>query len=106
MDGSTIAWHGVQPYTADWSDASRLVAWSLADGQGGGLYIAFNSSYRPTTLELPHWHSRSWQLVSDTGKVCCRQHSSANPSCHAKSALLLTRRGALADHTALLPPHQ
>lgn len=69
MDGSTIAWHGMQPYAADWSDESRLVAWTLADGRGGGIYIAFNSSHRPTTLELPHWHGRSWQLVSDTGKV-------------------------------------
>ena len=80
MDGSTIAWHGVQPYAADWSDESRLVAWTLADGQGGGLYIAFNSSYRPTTLELPHWHGRSWQLVSDTGKVRRRRHSAASTS--------------------------
>lgn len=69
MDGSTIAWHGMQPYAADWSDESRLVAWTLADGAGGGLYLAFNSSHRPTTLELPHWHGQSWQLVSDTGKV-------------------------------------
>ena len=87
MDGSTIAWHGVQPYAADWSDESRLVAWTLADGQGGGLYIAFNSSYRPTTLELPHWHGRSWQLVSDTGKARCRRHSSASAAssdrCHS-----------------------
>ena len=71
MDGSTIAWHGMQPYAADWSDESRLVAWTLSDGAGGGLYLAFNSSHRPTTLELPHWHGRSWQLVSDTGKVLC-----------------------------------
>ena len=71
MDGSTIAWHGMQPYAADWSDESRLVAWTLADGAGGGLYLAFNSSHRPTTLELPHWHGQSWQLVSDTGKVWC-----------------------------------
>lgn len=71
MDGSTIAWHGMQPYAADWSEESRLVAWTLADGAGGGLYLAFNSSHRPTTLELPHWHGQSWQLISDTGKVSC-----------------------------------
>jgi isoamylase len=59
----------MQPGAADWSEESRLVAWTLADGAGGGLYIAFNASHRPTTLELPHWHGRSWQLVSDTGKV-------------------------------------
>ena len=69
MDGGTIAWHGVEPGAADWSEESRLVAWTLADGAGGGLYIAFNASHRPTTLELPHWHGRSWQLVSDTGKA-------------------------------------
>lgn len=80
MDGGTIAWHGMQPGAADWSEESRLVAWTLADGAGGGLYIAFNASHRPTTLELPHWHGRSWQLVSDTGKVSTPPaHASCKP---------------------------
>ena len=30
----TIAWHGMQPGAADWSEESRLVAWTLADGAG------------------------------------------------------------------------
>ena len=98
MDGSTIAWHGMQPYAADWSDESRLVAWTLSDGAGGGLYLAFNSSHRPTTLELPHWHGRSWQLVSDTGKVprCSTCFAVPHPCCHVwacEGALGHTRAG-------------
>ncbi|KAI8476733.1 MAG: isoamylase [Monoraphidium minutum] len=64
-----ITWHGELPNEPDWSEASRLVAYTLADGQGGGLYVAFNTSHRPKVLELPKWHGRSWQPVFDTSKV-------------------------------------
>ncbi|CAK0735857.1 hypothetical protein CVIRNUC_000651 [Coccomyxa viridis] len=107
VDGSTIAWHGVQPYAADWSDESRLVAWTLADGQGGGLYIAFNSSYRPTTLELPHWHGRSWQLVSDTGKVAPFDFLAADEALSAEEIARERREASmwLGDGVYALLPH-
>ena len=38
-----ITWHGEQPGTPDWSDTSRLVAFSLGDFKGGGVYVAFNT---------------------------------------------------------------
>ncbi len=70
MQGGEIQWHGVKPGDPDWSEASRMVAFSLRNHKtGGGLYIAFNTSHLPTTLELPHWHGRVWQIVMDTGKV-------------------------------------
>lgn len=49
-----IQWHGEAPSTPDWSEASRLVAYTLADGQGGGLYIAFNTSHKPRWVGC--WH--------------------------------------------------
>ena len=64
-----LDFHGPAPGAPDFSDASRLVAWSLGDGAGGGLYIAFNASHRPQVVELPQWPGRAWRLVADTGKA-------------------------------------
>ena len=64
-----LDFHGPAPGAPDFSDASRLVAWSLGDGAGGGLYIAFNASHRPQVVALPHWPGRAWRLVADTGKA-------------------------------------
>ena len=41
----------------------------LHNSTGGGLYVAFNTSHRPTAVELPHWHGRTWQPFIDSGKV-------------------------------------
>ena len=42
---------GVQPEQPDWSEASRLVAFTLTDSPGGSpLYVAFNVSHLPVTL--------------------------------------------------------
>lgn len=41
-----VTWHGEQPNTPDWSEASRLVAYTLHDdndASGRDLYIAFNT---------------------------------------------------------------
>ena len=38
-----IQWHGELPNTPDWSETSRLVAFSIGDFKGGGLYVAFNT---------------------------------------------------------------
>ena len=65
---AAIQWHGVQAGSTDWSEASRLVAFTLS-GPSGGLYIAFNSSHLPTTVQLPDWYGRQWQPLVDTGKV-------------------------------------
>ena len=79
MGAGGIAWHGALPGEPDWAEESRLLAYTLGDGAGGGLYIAFNTSHRAQVLQLPRWHGRAWQLLIDTGKVgapsasaCCR----------------------------------
>ncbi|KAK9843453.1 hypothetical protein WJX81_003335 [Elliptochloris bilobata] len=63
-----LDFHGAAPGAPDFGEASRLVAWSLGDGAGGGLYIAFNASHRAQVVELPHWPGRAWRLVADTSK--------------------------------------
>ena len=65
---ASIQWHGVKAGSPDWSEASRLVAFTLS-GLSGGLYIAFNSSHLPITVQLPDWYGRQWQPLVDTGKV-------------------------------------
>jgi len=62
-----IQWHGVHVGQPDFSEGSRLVAWSLGSPDGG-LYIAFNSSHRPLVVDLPDWHGRRWQLLADSAK--------------------------------------
>ena len=48
-----IAWHGKAPGEPDWSEESRLVAYTLSSppGSEGGLYIAFNTSHRAQVLQ-------------------------------------------------------
>ena len=63
---SDIDWHGKTPFHPDWSDQSRLVAYSLKSTPP--LYIAFNSDFHPITISLPpetRWReliftSRDW----------------------------------------------
>lgn len=45
------------------------MAWSTGDGQGGGVYVAFNASHKAQVVELPHWPGLAWRLVADTSKV-------------------------------------
>jgi isoamylase len=66
--GNQVAWHGASPEQPDWSEGSRLVAFSLTDSPGGTpLYVAFNTSHRPVTLTLPSpGAGRRWSMVMDT----------------------------------------
>lgn len=69
-DGSTVAWHGLTPEAPDWSETSRLVAFTLTQpGEAEpAVYIAFNASHLPVTLQLPSpGEGRRWKLVCDTG---------------------------------------
>jgi len=68
LGAGQIHFHGIRAGQPDWSDTSRLVAYSLS-GPTGGLYIAFNSHHLPTTVQLPDWYGMQWRLLMDTGKV-------------------------------------
>ena len=66
--GEQVAWHGLQPDAPDWSEASRLVAFTVRTGPDASpLYVAFNVSHLPVTLTLPlPGAGRRWRLVMDT----------------------------------------
>lgn len=64
-----IQWHGLKPNEPDWSDTSRLVAFSLEDYRGGGLFVAFNTSHEPKVLSLPRRAGRVWQQLVDSSKL-------------------------------------
>ena len=73
-DGQNIKWHGVNPDEPDWSDSSRLLAYTITkkgdhNWQRPGLYVAWNTSHRSITVNLPEWAGSSWRLVADTSKV-------------------------------------
>ena len=68
LDPRDVFWHGKEPFTPDWSEHSRFVAFTLKDNlQGNDLYIAFNSHFKPVSVTLPSLaHEKSWHLVVDT----------------------------------------
>lgn len=76
MDGGAMTWHGQMPYQAEWTEETRLVAFSVSSAGQGGLYCAFNTSHRPQTVTLPHWPGLVWQPVMDSGKVHMTLHRS------------------------------
>lgn len=70
-----IAWHGIEPYKADWTDKSRLVACTLngifakEDGHeaDNDIYMAFNSSLHNYNITLPESPSgKPWKRIIDT----------------------------------------
>jgi len=71
-DGNAIQWHGVNVHEPDWSDTSRLLALTLSTDSSNyarrGLYICWNASHLPQTVQLPQWEGSVWQLVADSSK--------------------------------------
>ncbi len=55
-----IDWHGIAPFSPDWSEKSRFLAYTLKGHHP--LYIAFNAHFEPLNVRLPpppqgkHWH--------------------------------------------------
>jgi len=64
-----VQWHGELPNTPDWTETSRLVAYTLVSPTGNGLFVAFNTSHTPKVLTLPKWPGRVWQPLADTSKL-------------------------------------
>jgi isoamylase len=61
-----VGWHGVRAVEPDWSETSRLVAFSrsVADQE---IYVAMNSHWEPHELQLPQPPpGAAWYLVADT----------------------------------------
>ncbi|KAH9608201.1 hypothetical protein KSS87_006934 [Heliosperma pusillum] len=64
-----LQWHGHVPECPDWSEASRFVAFSMKDLVKEELYIAFNTSHLPITVNLPSRPGYTWEPLVDTGKT-------------------------------------
>jgi hypothetical protein len=64
VNDNDVQWHGEAAFKPDWTDSSRLVAYTLKKTapQAGGLYVAFNSGHTPKVVELPHWPGRAWKV--------------------------------------------
>jgi len=70
LDGEKVQWHGVKPFEPDWSETSRIVAFTLQDGKSSEvLYVAFNSGHKVELLELPELDDGGvWDILVDTSK--------------------------------------
>ena len=69
-DGSpSVAWHGRTPWHPDWSEQSRLIAFSVPhDGGARALYVAANMHWEHADLEIAAPAAgRTWRRVLDTG---------------------------------------
>jgi len=65
-----VQWHGEAPFTPDWTETSRLVAYTLCNTGGEPvLMIAFNTAHVSKVLELPPLNGKVWQQVADTSKL-------------------------------------
>ncbi len=68
LDPRDVFWHGKDPFTPDWSEKSRFVAFTLKDNlQGNDIYIAFNANFKPLNVTLPSLsHDKKWHIIVDT----------------------------------------
>ncbi|CAA6671175.1 unnamed protein product [Spirodela intermedia] len=64
-----LQWHGLLAGKPDWSETSRIVAFSLRDSVKGEIYVAFNASHLPVTVALPERPGQRWEPLVDTGKA-------------------------------------
>jgi isoamylase/glycogen operon protein len=71
LTDNQIDWHGTSPFQADWSEQSRLVAFTLYDEEKGqDLYILFNANWKEAMVELPkpRTANKSWHIKVDTSR--------------------------------------
>lgn len=66
-------WHGLIPDAPDWSDSSKVLAYTVketTDGKGnaGYIYVGINMSDKELVFQLPHRRgAQCWYLFADTG---------------------------------------
>ncbi|KAL2342619.1 hypothetical protein Fmac_003904 [Flemingia macrophylla] len=63
-----LQWHGHFPGRPHWSESSRFVAFTMVDSLKGEIYIAFNTSHLPCTINLPERPGYRWEPLVDTSK--------------------------------------
>jgi len=101
-----VQWHGEFPNTPDWTESSRLVAFTLSDGLGGGIFVAFNTAHTPKVLSLPRWGGRVWRQLVDTSKVAPFDFLVADEELSAADVNAARAASAMwtADHTYPMLP--
>ncbi len=62
------SWHGILPFSHDWSHFSRFVAFTLHQPHGNEhLYIAFNAYFKKMEITLPKIsQKKTWHRIVDT----------------------------------------
>ncbi|MGR3952453.1 MAG: alpha-amylase family glycosyl hydrolase [Chlamydia sp.] len=67
---SDVQWHGKNPFCPDWSESSRLVAYTLSHHKTEeALYIAFYSGNIPQEIEVPlEPFNGSWYIYVNSSK--------------------------------------
>ncbi|GAB4188806.1 MAG: glycogen debranching protein GlgX [Simkaniaceae bacterium] len=68
LTSKDISWHGVLPFSHDWSHFSRFIACTMHDHeQEEHLYIAFNAYYKKMEITLPEISKKkTWHRIVDT----------------------------------------
>ncbi|HXF29340.1 MAG TPA: alpha-amylase family glycosyl hydrolase, partial [Chlamydiales bacterium] len=86
-----VEWHGTTPHHPDWSEANRLVAYTLKDhATHKDVYIAFNASDETIELTFPEaLGGKSWQLTLTTDTTNHKHAIHKKMNLHAHSAIVL-----------------
>lgn len=68
LEDKDITWHGLTPQNPDWGNDNRFIAFTLnSPDQQPDLYIAFNASHVPLTINLPPaGKGKRWHWVVNT----------------------------------------
>lgn len=63
-----ITWHGTHLHTPDWSESSRVLAFSLGGARGGDyLHVMLNAYWEPLAFQLPPLRlGEKWSRIVDT----------------------------------------
>jgi glycogen operon protein len=71
-----ITWHGVKPYSPDWTAESHAIAFMIdgnkeetgKENDDNTIYVAINTYWAPLSFQLPKPEGKSWARVIDTSR--------------------------------------
>lgn len=66
-----VVWHGVLPNRPEWTNTSRLLAFSLQDiAHHYAIYVAFNAFFKEVSIQMPAVEKGGgWKVIVDTSKT-------------------------------------
>lgn len=94
-----ITWHGTQLHSPDWSENSRVLAFSLGHVKGGDyLHVMINTYWEPLAFELPPLRrGERWSRIVDTALEPPNDFSE-----RGKQAVINGGEYVVADHAAVI----